>query len=206
MGRLTAAAVRSLKHPADRERPVTFLDGDGLLLQVTAGGSKSWILRYQMGGRAREMGLGSAATTDREAASGAITLAKARDLARAAKALARAGKDPIAVRREQAAAERQRAADEASRTFKVVAEELIEGRKPGWRNAKHAAQWEATLKAYAYPVLEDTPVANVATDDVLRVLRPVWTRAPETASRLRCQSAWKRDPGSASNRAPRLAC
>ena len=55
----------------------------------------------------------------------------------------------------------------------------------GWKNPKHGAQWAATLEQYVYPEIGSTPVARIGTDDVLRVLRPIWERIPETASRVR---------------------
>ena len=70
------------------------------------------------------------------------------------------------------------------RTFGAVADELIEAKAPGWRNAKHADQWRMTLRVYAKP-LRHLPVAEVTTDDVVRCLRPIWTAKTETASRVR---------------------
>ena len=76
-------------------------------------------------------------------------------------------------------------AEAAERTFKAAATALVASKQSGWRNGKHGAQWLATLESYAYPVIGDMPVADVRTDDVLRVLRPIWERVPETASRVR---------------------
>ncbi len=56
--------------------------------------------------------------------------------------------------------------------------------RPSWRNAKHAAQWEMTLRDYAAP-LRRLPVDKITTDDVLSILKPLWNAKPETASRLR---------------------
>ena len=36
-----------------------YLDGDGLYLQVSASGSRSWAFRFKLVGKARDMGLGS---------------------------------------------------------------------------------------------------------------------------------------------------
>lgn len=155
-------------------RPGRHADGGGLYLNVTeriaAGGSKtyarSWIFLWRSHGRRREMGLGSHLT---------VSLAEARDLALAARKHVHAGRDPIA--------ERDRV---SAQTFGEVADELIESLRPSWRNSKHAAQWTATLKGYAAP-LRPIPVANVTTEDVLRVLKPLWSTRPETASRLRAR-------------------
>ena len=70
-------------------------------------------------------------------------------------------------------------------TFKAAAEALIESKRPGWRNAKHAWQWANTLETLAYPRLGALDVKDVETADVVAVLRPVWTARTETASRLR---------------------
>ena len=70
-------------------------------------------------------------------------------------------------------------------TFEKAAEQYIEANKAGWRNAKHGAQWTATLKRYAYPVFGNSAVADVTVADVLKVLSPIWSTKPETASRLR---------------------
>jgi integrase len=126
------------------------------------------------------MGLGAAGEPpDR------VPLALARMRAGEARALLREGTDPLAHRASTRAARRQAEADAGERTFRAAAAALIESKRPGWRNVKHVAQWLATLEAHAFPVIGDLPVANVGTDEVLRVLRPIWGRIPETASRLR---------------------
>ncbi len=70
-------------------------------------------------------------------------------------------------------------------TFRAVAEALIASKAHEWRHAKHRAQWRSTLEAYAFPVLGRLPVAEITVEHVLAVLKPIWTRRPETASRLR---------------------
>ena len=181
MGKLTAVAVRAARHdPAKGARPVRFGDGEGLYLQVAPGDTKSWLLRYTLRGRAREMGLGPVGEPPEK-----VSLAKARILAAQARALLREGKDPLAVRDAARAAALQSEADAAVQTFKVAAEALVASKRPGWRNAKHGDQWLSSLKAYAFPLIGDMPVSRIGTDDVLRVLRPIWERVPETASRVR---------------------
>jgi integrase len=66
-----------------------------------------------------------------------------------------------------------------------VAELYIAAHERGWRNPTHRAQWRATLNAYVHPTIGDLAVASIATDDVLRVLQPIWQAKPETASRVR---------------------
>jgi integrase len=70
-------------------------------------------------------------------------------------------------------------------TFREVVEDHIATHSDGWRNPKHIAQWTSTLAAHAYPVIGDTPVDEIDVAVVLNVLRPIWTKTPETASRLR---------------------
>ena len=53
------------------------------------------------------------------------------------------------------------------------------------KNAKHGAQWTATLATYAYPIMGTVPVGDVTTDHVVQVLTPIWSTKNETASRVR---------------------
>ena len=109
-----------------------------------------------------------------------VPLSKARTLASEARALLRDGKDPL-VEREAGRATRLLAEVQAAeRTFRAAANALVDSKRSGWRNPKHAAQWLATSKGYAFPVIGDLPVANIGTDEVLRMLRPIWERIPET--------------------------
>jgi integrase len=172
-GKLTARTLSALTLEG-RQKPGRHTDGDGLHLHVRADGTSGWVLRYRLHGKQRDLGLGGYPD---------VGLARARELAREARGLVAQGVDPSVQRRLK----RQAAADEASRarSFRAVAEALIETRRTGWRNPKHAAQWAATLTTHAYPQLGALPVSQIGTEAVLRVLRPIWTRTPETASRLR---------------------
>ena len=148
--------------------PGRYSDGTvrGLMLVVRDSGSRAWVLRYQIGGRRRDMGLGPYPE---------IGLADAREMALDARRLIkRDRKDPIS--------ERGRA---KGLSFKSAAGALIESRRPGWRNAKHAEQWSSTLETYAYPKLGILDVQAIDTAAVLDVLRPIWTTKTETASRVR---------------------
>jgi integrase len=70
-------------------------------------------------------------------------------------------------------------------TFKDACARYITANRSSWKNIKHAAQWEATLKAYAYPVIGALPVQAIDTALVMAVLDPIWSTKPETASRVR---------------------
>lgn len=113
----------------------------------------------------------------------AVTLAQARALARAAREKVKAGLDPIEEGR--AARSVQAAARAAALTFQQCANKYIEANKAGWKNDKHAQQWGNTLAQYAFPVMGDLLVRDVALAHVLAVLEPLWQTKTETASRLR---------------------
>ncbi len=173
-----AASALNSRQVQTEKRPGLYADGDGLYLQVTKTGTKSWTFRFQLNGRRRDMGLGPAAGT-----SSAVSLAEARQLAAQAKALVRDGIDPI----EHRSAERAGKATAAAKamTFKQAAEAYIDSMRSGWRNAKHASQWSVTLETYAYPEIGSLPVGSVDNALVLKVLSPIWSTKTETASRVR---------------------
>lgn len=140
-------------------------DGRGLFLYVKPSGARSWVLRYQVQGRRRDLGLG--AYPD-------VSLAMARNRATEARRLIADGGDPITKKQQS-----------KPKTFREAALELIESKRPGWKNAKHAAQWNATLEAYVFPKIGAVQVAKVETADVISALTPIWSDKPETASRVR---------------------
>ena len=177
---LTSKGVEAARHPTGNGRPITKSDFDGLHLQVASGGTKSWLYRFTLNGRSREMGLGPLG----EAPLG-LSLAAAREAARAAKALKMAGIDPIEHREAKRNAAAANKEAERLSTFRSVAEGLLETKEAGWKNAKHKQQWRNTLQTYVYPIIGDLPVADVSMDHVLRVLKPIWSQKPETASRVR---------------------
>lgn len=149
-------------------------DGNGLNLQIAANGSKSWVLRYKLNGKARSLGLGPLRD---------VGLGLARERAADARRDIFNGIDVVEARRERKSAARLDAAK--AMTFDEVAERYIVSHRAGWRNAKHAAQWRATLKTYASPIFGRLPVAVVDVALVLRMLEPIWKAKPETASRVR---------------------
>jgi integrase len=159
-GRLTVARVRSVG-------PGKYPDGANLWLKVTPTGSKSWFLRYALGGRTREMGLGSYPL---------VSLSEARDKATAMRRLLAAGVDPITAREVQ----------EPTRnaiTFGDAAEQYIVGHERGWSQA-HARQWRNSIKRYVTPAIGNRGVADVDTHDVLTIVEPLWLEKTETATRV----------------------
>lgn len=166
--KLSATQVQKVKEPG------YYGDGGGLWLQVSPALTKSWIFRFTLAGKAREMGLGPLHT---------ISLADARERALAARKQVLEGIDPIEARK----ANRLTVAAAAAKalTFDECAEKYIEAHRSGWRNAKHGEQWQNTLDTYASPVFGKLPVAAVDTALVMKVLESIWATKTETASRLR---------------------
>jgi integrase len=149
-------------------------DGAGLYLRVSPTGSKSWVFRFQLDGKRRDMGLGPYPD---------ISLAEARAKATEHRKLRHDGIDPLEAKAAQRQA--QRLAVAKGRTFREVAEEFIGRNEAGWRNAKHRQQWRKTLVTYVYPTLGELPVSAIDTGLVVQVLDPIWAEKPETASRVR---------------------
>jgi len=143
-----------------------YADGGGLYLRVTKEGSKNWVYRYMLDGRARWMGMGPLAL---------YGLQEAREKALDARRRRYEGTDPIEARR----AERMRVRLDAAKavTFKECADAYIKSHRAGWRNPKHAAQWEATLATYAGPVIGGLPVQAIDMALVLKVLSRFGTRS-----------------------------
>lgn len=146
----------------------------GLALQVLPTGARTWILRTKIGDKRRDMGLGGYPE---------VSLADARTMARQARQKVREGVDPIEERRAARSALLASAAKVMS--FKDAADALIASKSAEWKNPKHRDQWKATLERYAYPTLGKLSVADIELSHVLNVLQPIWTKIPETASRLR---------------------
>ena len=69
-------------------------------------------------------------------------------------------------------------------TFTTCAAEYIRAQRKGWKSAKHARQWVRTLKTYARPVIGAKPVDTINTDDILKILSPIWSTKTETAKRV----------------------
>ena len=161
MGKFTARKVEALNEPGHH------VDGDGLALVIGRRGGKSWVLRTMVRGKRRDIGLGGVSW---------VSLAEAREKARALRKIAREGGDPIAARR---AGRTCPTFEEAAR--RVHAEQIVSR----GRNEKYRAQWLKTLRDHAFPHIGSKPVRDVVQSDVLRVLAPIWTEKPQTARRVR---------------------
>ncbi|MET3498171.1 tyrosine-type recombinase/integrase [Variovorax boronicumulans] len=146
----------------------------GLKLKINDAGARSWVLRATVAGKIRDMGLGGFPD---------VSLAQARERARAARDKIHAGEDPIHAR--QAARSAVAAASAKARTFEQCVDAYLKAKSGEWKNAKHRAQWSSTLDLYAKPTIGQMLVQDIELSHVLTVLEAIWTTKTETASRLR---------------------
>lgn len=150
-------------------------DGEGLYLTVATGGTRSWIFRGTIKGRATaagspyrvEIGLGSLA---------GVGLADAREKAAAFRKQCRAGVNPLDERRRERL------------TFEQVARQLHNKEAPTWA-ASHATRWLASLESYVFPRIGNRPVDAIRRPDVVEVLEPIWRTRHETARKLKIRLA-----------------
>lgn len=154
---------------------------DNLYLQIRDQGTRSWLFRYWIDRKPKVIGLGAARD---------FTLAQARDKAERLRLAIRDGEDPAEekkARRSARKAERAAVAGQAAAvpTFEQCAREYIRSHEASWKNDKHRAQWPSTLRAYVYPVIGKKPVHEIGIDDVLAILKPIWTTKAPTAGNVR---------------------
>jgi len=183
---LTARQVQTASKPgciADGAQP-------GLNSQVTTGSSgisRSWVFRYTSPTtrKRQEMGLGSV---------DARSLTEARELVSKLRLIVLNGNDPKEVRDSER--REQQLARSKQLTFKEAAAQCIATKEHEWRNAKHAAQWSSSLETYAYPVIGSSLASEITTEDILRLLEPIWTTKPRQlpgcASASKCGQRWLR--------------
>lgn len=155
-------------------RPGYHGDGNGLWLQVSASGTKSWVFRFTLHGKAREMGLG---------ALHAFSLKEARERAAQCRKLLADGKDPLADRQARQQAEKLEAAKVM--TFSECVDGYLAAHDKGWKNPKHRQQWRNTLSTYALPTIGAVSVNLIDTATIMKILDPLWLTKTETATRLR---------------------
>jgi integrase len=151
----------------------------GLQLLIKKGGYKYWVLRYTYGANRHDLTLGSFPE---------ISVADARRKAQEARYQLNQGINPIADRKAKKAA--LIAQTSTSINFEKFALEVIESKRIEWTNAKHAAQWEATLREYAFPIIGQKRLDSIDMEDILKILQPIWSTKTETASRLRGRLEW----------------
>lgn len=177
--------------------PGRFNDGGSLVLVVAKAGTASWVWRYRVADRVRDLGLGAAGLGE-----GYVDLEQARKLADEARALVKAGGDPHAElgKRPPRAAKTE---PELGSTFAEVAEHVITLQTADAKHAKTRTQWEVSLgaaemdldrvrdpkasKAHraALARLRRLNVARIEPRHVVEVLTPIWIGTPEAAERCR---------------------
>ena len=161
MPKLTQAALRGLI-----KEPGRHADGGGLYFSVIGEGKAYFVYRYRLGGKEHEPSIGPLSEW---------SLKGARDKHKLLVADVAKKIDPRAAKA---------AAPTAVPTFGDMADAYVQTHETTWRNAKHRYQWRQTLTDYCGPI-RMKPVNEIGTADLLAVLKPLWDRAPETASRLR---------------------
>lgn len=186
---LTAKAVSSLK------RPGRYSDSGskGLYLLIGPSGAKSWILRYMLNKQRREMGLGPV---------GDVSLADARDKAHEARKALLAKIDPLKARHDAEAKKKLEAAN--AKTFKQCVLDYIEDHKSEWSSDKHGEQWRRTFEVHCFDLIGQVPISSIDTEQVLKVLKPIWTKIPETAGRVRGRMEAVLDAATAAKHRPEV--
>jgi len=147
-------------------KPGKHEDGGGLRLVVSKAGAKKWVVRFTINSKRREMGLGSFPD---------VSLIATRKKASECRLMASESIDPIEARRTE---------PEKTPTFTTCAARYIRAHRSAWKNAKHARQWVSTLKTYARPTIGKRKVDEITTEDILKILSPIWTTKTETAKRV----------------------
>ncbi|TLP55304.1 DUF4102 domain-containing protein [Parasedimentitalea maritima] len=172
---LSALDVKHLVHPGGSRNVLISVGGvPGLHLQLTPKRGRSWVLRVKVGDARRDIGLGGFP---------AVTLSQAREKARDARDKISQDIDPI--EEDKAAKAALAAAQRRGLTFADAVDNYLSAKLGAFKNAKHRQQWQNTLETYAKPAFGKMLVQDIAVQDVLGVLQPIWTEKTETASRLR---------------------
>jgi integrase len=175
MGMLSSRRVATAK-PKRGRKALVIADGGNLYLQCVVGKdggiSRSWVFRFGLDGKRREMGVGPTHT---------VSLAEARDKARSLRQQLLDGIDPLEARET---ARRARIAEAAkAMTFRQCAEAYIKLHGGGW-GREHSRQWDASLRTYVLPRIGDVPVRDIDQAMVMRIIEPIWTTKTVTASRV----------------------
>jgi integrase len=178
MHRLTARQVATAALP-EGENKALLHDGAGLYLQLMRSVSsdsinRSWLFKYELHGKRREMGLGSLQD---------FSLAEARQRHRVLRQQVSDGIDPLVERRQRNA---EHAAENAkAMTFRDCFEQCLASHEGGWRNAEHRRQWRTSIEQDVLPMIGNLAVDDIGTPHIIKVLEPIWKLKPETASRTR---------------------
>ncbi|MCM8857258.1 MAG: integrase arm-type DNA-binding domain-containing protein [Candidatus Thiodiazotropha sp.] len=165
------------QHKIETAGPGKYGDGAGLQLRVSTKGSKTWVLRYRLFDRYREMGLGTLYD---------VSLDEAREKAKKYRKWVLNDIDPMEERKRLRREAKEKAQQESAPdpTFTTWAARYIRAHRRSWTNPKHGRQWVSTLKTYAKPIIGNKPVDQISTMDILNILKPIWYDKNETAKRI----------------------
>jgi integrase len=151
----------------------------GLQLLYKPSETKYWLLRFAFNGKRHELGIGPFPE---------ITPKEARQIAQEARTLLAKGENPLTSKLAQKA--KIKALERKKITFRDFALTCVADKQSEWSSDKHAAQWTYSLEKFAFPVIGETALDEIDTDDILKILTPIWKSKTETASRLRGRLEW----------------
>lgn len=157
----------------------TDLQTKGLELLYKRSGTKYWLLRFSYQGERHDLGIGSFPD---------LLPKEARLIAQEARTLIAKGQNPL--KHKIAKKAQMKSTANKTITFRDFAISCIEDKQSEWTNKKHAAQWSYTLEKFAFPIIGDKAIYDIDTDDIMRILTPIWKNKTETASRLRGRLEW----------------
>ena len=160
--RLSSAFVKSAPHGKHS-------DGQGLWLIKRADGGAQWVLRISLGGKRREMGLGSAND---------VSLKEARELASEYRKLAKQGIDPINFRLTE-----KRALLKPGKSLAEIATAAYEAKKAELKNDGINARWFSPLQLHVLPKLGKISVEDITQQDIAEALQPIWHQKAATAKK-----------------------
>jgi integrase len=149
----------------------------GLHINVKKNGGKYWVYRYAFAGTRHDIALGTYPD---------ISIKQARARAVCAKGDLVMGKKPVTVWKIPTIKEETK----IENTFRNYASKCIKAKQAEWKNKKHAAQWGYTIETFANPVIGRKELAEITTEDILKILTPIWQTKTETANRLRGRIEW----------------
>jgi integrase len=151
----------------------------GLQLLYKPSETKYWLLRFAFNGKRHELGIGPFPE---------ITPKEARQIAQEARTLIAKGENPLTSKLAQKA--QIKALERKKITFRDFALSCVADKQSEWSSDKHAAQWTYSLEKFAFPVIGEMALDEIDTDDILKILTPIWKSKTETASRLRGRLEW----------------
>ena len=151
----------------------------GLQLLYKPSETKYWLLRFAFNGKRHELGIGPFPD---------LLPREARQIAQEARTLIAKGENPLTSKLAQKA--QIKALERKKITFRDFALTCVADKQSEWSSDKHAAQWTYSLEKFAFPVIGEMALDEIDTDDILRILTPIWKSKTETASRLRGRLEW----------------